>query len=562
MFVRIQGLLAVLLFACQPTTQAKLSTRAQTQAVASKPVEVAAPVVRVHLEAPGYSALEMEARVTEPIEASLLSLNDVARISSESLPGRVVVQVQFTKRVDLEQAYHAVRSGMDGVAGQLPDDVAAPVIEAPLDDPGSELIVAVMSTYVTEAELSEIARKLESEFAMLAGVSRTQTCISEQQLQISLDPTTLAALGQSLDEIAKSIRNQAPDLLKGGTPSLQKLSETVISIRGELPVRLGDVGSISKEFVPGGCRARLNGQTAVTISAWIGQGDTHTKLAKVVENLREQLPENVKVHIFVPKQTDLISMYLPPGTGAEAGLTRLGHLEIRAKHWLVEYISEQDRVRIRFPSDEATRLAISEQVEAMPGAHLGETRIAGKLDPALAKAQISGIDVDVLQDIGQRFVALAASSEGVVQARILGPRPQPELAIEVDDKRLAALGLNRAQVLEFVTASRGGQRVTTTFHDGRQVPVIVTIGEPTRSLEDMGFLELTLATTTGRVPLRELVTVRRETAIPASLRVDGRRVIEVAVRGASKTPPSSELRTRVSQELELPAGYTLEWRDP
>ncbi|MGB1015001.1 MAG: efflux RND transporter permease subunit, partial [Nannocystaceae bacterium] len=127
--------------------------------------------------------------------------------------------------------------------------------------------------------------------------------------------------------------------------------------------------------------------------------------------------------------------------------------------------------------------------------------------------------------------------------------------------RLAALGLNQAQVLELVTASRGGLQVRTISSDGRQIPVIVTLGEDSRNPTDMGFLEHTLVTSNGRVPVREVVAVRFENRISASRRVDGRRAIEVAVRFVSKTP-SPTLRSRLEREFELPAGYTLEWRDP
>ncbi|MGB1275699.1 MAG: efflux RND transporter permease subunit, partial [Nannocystaceae bacterium] len=473
--MRIQGVLAsALLVACQPTTVAEVAKRVQDQGAAqAKPAEVPAPVVLVRFEAPGYAPLDLEALVAGPVEASLSSLKDVQRITSESSAGSVVVQVEFTRGVALEKALELVRSGLDGVAAQLPDEIEAPLINGLRGERGPALIVAITSKGVALGELVTSSGKLERELASLAEVVRTQTCAPEKQLRIVLDPEVLAARGLGLGDISQGLRSVTRDVPKG-TPPLQSLTSMVIGTRGEVPIRLGDIATVREDFSPDGCRARLDGQPAVTISVWTGEEKLRKTVAKTLENLREQLPEAMKVRIFEPEETDLLTLNLPPGTVPEAGFAHLDHLEVEVEHVLAEHSSEQDQVRVRVPTGAETRRAISEQIAAMPGVHLGEVLIAGHQDPAVATVQISGPELEVLQDMGQRFVTLAAKAEDVVQASVLGATRRPELVVEVNRARLAALGLNQPQVLELVTASRGGLLVRTISSDGRQIPVIVT----------------------------------------------------------------------------------------
>ena len=62
--------------------------------------EVAPSLVVIQTEAPGFTAEQVEAQVTRPLEAGLGGLIDLNYISSESIHGLAIVTLVFNERSD------------------------------------------------------------------------------------------------------------------------------------------------------------------------------------------------------------------------------------------------------------------------------------------------------------------------------------------------------------------------------------------------------------------------------------------------------------------------------
>jgi cobalt-zinc-cadmium resistance protein CzcA len=211
--------------------------------------------------------------------------------------------------------------------------------------------------------------------------------------------------------------------------------------------------------------------------------------------------------------------------------------------------------------------AMSEVTEQLPGirAVYGQP-IEERINEMVAgiKADLGikvfGDDLGVLKDKAAEIVAVVQTIKGAADVGAEQVTGQPVLRVEADRKALARYGVSSRQVLEAIEAA-GGIVVGEVLEPGRRFPLAVRL--PWSYRDDPRALERIMIPTAqgGRLPLTQLAHLERTTGPSTIQREWGQRriVVQTNIRGRDLGSFVKEAQARITREVKLPEGYSLEW---
>jgi cobalt-zinc-cadmium resistance protein CzcA len=175
--------------------------------------------------------------------------------------------------------------------------------------------------------------------------------------------------------------------------------------------------------------------------------------------------------------------------------------------------------------------------------------------------KVYGDDLDTLMVLGQEIEAVVASVRGGADVTLEQMTGLPVMTVQPRRALLARYGLDVADVQAIVEAAIGGKTVGEIFEGDRRFPLVIRLPESIRN--DPRTLEgLPIALPGGDyVPLREVADIQIAPGPNAINRENGKRraVVTANVRERDLGSFVAELRARVRDEVELPAGYWLDY---
>lgn len=282
--------------------------------------------VQINTQAPGYSPLEAEQRVTFAIETAMAGLPKLDYSRSLSRYGLSQVTVVFKDGTDLYFARQQVAERLQQIASQLPEGLDPEM--GPISTGLGEIFM-----YTVEAEPN--ARKpdgtsytatdlrtlqdwvIRPQLRTTPGVTEVNTIGGfERQIHITPDPAQLVALGFTLNDVVAAVmrnnqnigagyieRNGQQFLVRvpGQLANLEAIGNIVLDRRDGVPIRVRDVASVGegKELRTGA--ATQNGHEVVVGTAFMLFG----------ANSRE-------VSQAAAAKLDAANASLPPGVHAKA----------------------------------------------------------------------------------------------------------------------------------------------------------------------------------------------------------------------------------------------------
>ncbi|HUP20426.1 MAG TPA: efflux RND transporter permease subunit, partial [Gemmatimonadota bacterium] len=175
--------------------------------------------------------------------------------------------------------------------------------------------------------------------------------------------------------------------------------------------------------------------------------------------------------------------------------------------------------------------------------------------------KVFGTDLATIERIGKEVEGLLSTVEGaasVYAERAVGGR---YLEIDVDRDAIARYGLSVEDVQRTIMATVGGVDATRTIEGRERYTVNVRYARGVRDTPEAIARVLVPTPAGAQVPLGLLAEVRFA-AGPPMIKSENARLhalVYVDVRGRDIGSFVEEARGRLDRELELPAGYTLEW---
>jgi Cu/Ag efflux pump CusA len=271
--------------------------------------EFSPPIVEVQTEALGLSAEEVEALITTPLEADLLSgVAWLETISSESVTGLSSIILQFEPGTDVIRARQMVQERLTQ-AHALPNVSTPPLMLQPLSSTNRVMMVGLGSEELSSIEMSVIARwTIKPRLMGVPGVANVAIWGQrERQLQVQVDPADLAEQGVTLQQVISTSGNAlwvSPlSFLNASTPGTGGWIDTPnqrLGVRHLLPItnaeelgrvtlegaedlRLSDVAEVVEDHQPLIGDALVNGEPGLVLVIEKFPGENSVAVTAAIE---------------------------------------------------------------------------------------------------------------------------------------------------------------------------------------------------------------------------------------------------------------------------------------
>ena len=223
--------------------------------------------------------------------------------------------------------------------------------------------------------------------------------------------------------------------------------------------------------------------------------------------------------------------------------------------------------RLQDRSREELADEIRHKLTALPGVNIeiGQP-ISHRIDAMLSgsESQIAiklfGPDLTMLYNLGSEIKEAASGVDGVVDLNIEQQIERPELLIRPKRAELARLGITLAEFRRYVSAALGGEKVSRVYDGDFPYDLTVILAPEARGSID-ALKQLSVTSSVGAVPLTQIADIVSATG-PNSINrenVKRRIIISANVSGRDLQSTVEEIRRRVASDVELPAGYYLQY---
>jgi cobalt-zinc-cadmium resistance protein CzcA len=281
--------------------------------------------VQINSRAPGYSPLEVEQRITFPIETAMGGLPNLENTRSQSRYGLSQVTVIFKDGTDIYFARQLVNERIQQVRDQLPTGIETAM--GPVSTGLGEI-------YMFTVEAKPEARKTSGEpytpsdlrtiqdwiirpqLRTVPGLSEVNTVGGfEKQFHVLPDPAQLMAYKLSFRDIMTALaannanvgagyieRNGEQYLVRapGQVGNIDEIKEIVLGSRNGVPVRVSDIADVREGTDLRTGAATLDGKEVVLGTAMLLIGENSRTVAQRVsvklKEIGRSLPDGVVAH--------------------------------------------------------------------------------------------------------------------------------------------------------------------------------------------------------------------------------------------------------------------------
>lgn len=283
------------------------------------------PTVTVSVTLQGAAPEVMETQVVDVIESSLMTVEGIQSIKSNSKTGSASITVEFDLDRNIDLAVQDVQAKIAGVQRLLPDDVDPPTISK--TNPDDQPILWLALTYEKDDPefLMRYARDyLKDRFTTVEGVGDIFLGgYTDPVMRVLVRPKDLIRYNISVNDVMDAVKNEHSELpggyiqtekktynvrTMGEAKTEKEFRDIVISKRAgvgvqnpENMVRLRQVADVSLGLDKIERMSRFNGIPALGLGIRKQRGTNAVAVARAVKakisEIQPQLPEGMKVQV-------------------------------------------------------------------------------------------------------------------------------------------------------------------------------------------------------------------------------------------------------------------------
>jgi len=221
----------------------------------------------VQVEAPGFTASQVELLVTRPLELAINGATGVATVRSTSIQGLSVIDVTFRDGEDPYRARQVVAERISEATGRLPVGVGPPSL-SPLTSSTMDLLkVGLLSDTMSPAELRDFAQwTIRPRLLATAGVARVNVFGGDlDRIEVRVRTLDLTARDLALSDVISAV--QSATAIRGGgfvdteaqrvvveprgaAITVAELKNAVVAPSSRGAVRLADVADVVRAATP------------------------------------------------------------------------------------------------------------------------------------------------------------------------------------------------------------------------------------------------------------------------------------------------------------------------
>jgi multidrug efflux pump subunit AcrB len=290
--------------------------------------QIKVPMVDVMVGVPGFSASEVEHRVTAPMEKLIWEIPGVEYVYSISRPEEALVIVRFLVGEDVEKSLVKLNQKLQSNFDLIPPGVSFPLLKPRSIDDVPILALTFHSATEDHYFLRRVVAEIEEQVKQVPDVSETHMIGGlRRQFSIQLDPIALAArhldplslvpVLQAANRQSRSgglVRDNQEILIESGgfLAAVEDVERVVVGVKDGAPIYLRDVATVADGpeelrqvviYGPGAASDnRHEDEAAVTLSIAKRPGTNAIEVAdrvlEKVERLRPtMIPSDVKMTI-------------------------------------------------------------------------------------------------------------------------------------------------------------------------------------------------------------------------------------------------------------------------
>ncbi len=272
--------------------------------------DIEIPVAIVVTSYNNASPEEVERMVTEPLEKSLASVENLKKMKSTSASNTSVIVLEFQFGTDMDFASINMREKIAMVENALPDEIDTPkVIKIDLK------AIPVMSIYVSgDTEMSKINSSLEE--GILDRLNRAGGVASvaknggtEDIIEVDVNKEKLEGYGLTLDVIGKILAGENVNLptgkvmkgdeeaivrVTGAFKEIEEIENIPMAAKDRSIIRLSDLARVRYTLKEQDSLSRINGENSINLVI-TKQSDANTvetaqNVEEVLEELKKEYP--------------------------------------------------------------------------------------------------------------------------------------------------------------------------------------------------------------------------------------------------------------------------------
>lgn len=281
--------------------------------------------VQINTSAPGYSPLEVEQRVTYPIETALYGLPDLDYTRSLSRYGLSQVTVVFDEGTDIYFARNLINTRLSSIGSVIPEGIepemgpistglgeifmytvtAAPGARKPDGSLYTAQDLREIQDWIIKPQLSQVDGVVEVN--SIGGYDKQYHVLPDTTRMLNLD-VTLADINTALQENndnrgAGFIERNGQQLLvrsPGQLGSIEDIANVIVKNVDQAPIRVGDIAEVAIGSALRTGAATANGEETVLGTAMMLLGENSRTVARnVAESLADiqsSLPEGISAN--------------------------------------------------------------------------------------------------------------------------------------------------------------------------------------------------------------------------------------------------------------------------
>ena len=254
---------------------------------------------------PGAAALDVEKRVTDPLEEVLRKVPDTRFVSSTSRQETSTILVRFNEISEriFDKRVTDLRREIQNKADELPEEALDPYILEITSGNAYPTASVVITSPDSDENLRLRTERIKKDIEQFTGIDRVEaTALYDPELQVKFDPETLHKYGIKPSDIADTIRGYYQDTAAGSqliheedwfirlTGSIADpvylSSLPVVTSKGK--VRLGEIAEVRRGREKADTLVRYNGDDAVMLAIF---KKSNTNTLTIVERLNEYIAQ-------------------------------------------------------------------------------------------------------------------------------------------------------------------------------------------------------------------------------------------------------------------------------
>lgn len=270
------------------------------------------PMVVVNATLPGAAPSQMETEIARKIEDSVVSVQGVKHIYTQTTDGSATITVEFRLEKPIQEALDDVRDAVNRIRSDLPGDMDDPEIrKANLADTPLLTYTVASSRMDDEALSWFVDNQLTRALLSLPGVGAVNRIGGvSRQIRVELDPDRMQALGVTAADLSRRVR-QIQQEASGGRADVggaeqsvrtlatvqtaEQLASLALPLSDDRTIRLDRIASVRDTIAEPRTLALLDGKPVVAIEIVRSKGGSEVDIMYAVRQalaeVRQQHPD-------------------------------------------------------------------------------------------------------------------------------------------------------------------------------------------------------------------------------------------------------------------------------